>query len=240
MSSINTSALARSSPNLENQLISLWAAVEVLLSDPSVGVARIVHYSDLLAPCVCAKYVRRYIIAIYDELLVSYRRKLTKIIGNLPTELGIDVYTKFTHIIFDDKYIDSKRELFAMCEGNPLALHHLWKLNKDFETPVALIESLASHEKRVYWQIHRIYRARNQLVHAGQAPAYLESLVLNLFEYYRSAIGSILNRASKEEAPSEIDQIVSEVAIEFKIYKRMINAMGSAPFDPSSFSRVFR
>ena len=34
LSSINTAALARTSPNTENQLISLWSAIEVLLSDP--------------------------------------------------------------------------------------------------------------------------------------------------------------------------------------------------------------
>src|SRR3546814_1461800 len=34
LSSINTSALARTSSNPENQLISLWSAVEVLLSEP--------------------------------------------------------------------------------------------------------------------------------------------------------------------------------------------------------------
>jgi hypothetical protein len=63
LSSINTAALARASSMLENQLISLWSAVEVLLSDPPINTARIAHYVDILVPCICAKYVRRYIVA---------------------------------------------------------------------------------------------------------------------------------------------------------------------------------
>jgi hypothetical protein len=46
-SSINTHSLARTSTSIENQLISLWSAIEVLLSEPK-GVARIVHYVRLL------------------------------------------------------------------------------------------------------------------------------------------------------------------------------------------------
>lgn len=48
ISSLSTSALAHSSLNIENQLISLWSAIEVLLSEPPQGKARIVHYIELL------------------------------------------------------------------------------------------------------------------------------------------------------------------------------------------------
>jgi hypothetical protein len=240
ISSINTSALARSSSNLENQLISLWSAVEVLLSDPPAATARINHYVDLLVPCVCAKYVRRYIIAINDEMRIGYRSRMAAILSELPSELGIDEYTRFTFLMFDEQFKDTRKKLFDMCESNPLALHRLWKLNKDFGSPKNMMASLEHHQARVGWQLHRIYRARNQLVHAGKIPSYLQSLVLNAFEYYRSAMGTILSVASKEEGPSDIDQVVSEVCIDYAMYRRAVTAMKEPTFDSSVFSRVFR
>lgn len=45
LSSITTGALAQTTANMENQLISLWAAVEVMLRDPPPGTPRIVHYT---------------------------------------------------------------------------------------------------------------------------------------------------------------------------------------------------
>ncbi len=226
ISAINTAALARASNNPENQLISLWSAVEVLLSDPPGSKPRIVHYIDAVIPCICSKYARRYIVALSEELQVIYKKNFIKLLNELPgVEIALDVPTKFSHLLFDGAHEAGRSSLMQMCRDNPLALYRLWKVNKDFGTPGELKKTLEDHEKRVQWQLHRIYRARNQLVHSGKVPSYLESLVLNAFEYFTSAVVPILGTAARETAESDIDQVVAELGFTYKIYKTKIGNM---------------
>ncbi|WP_422056940.1 hypothetical protein [Sphingomonas sp.] len=240
LSAVNTAALARTSPNLENHLISLWSAIEVLLSNPPAGVPRIIHYVDLLAPCICSKYVRRYIVAIYDAIHASYTAPFTRLIRGLALPVEVDEYTRFTHIAFDPAFKGEQTALLAMLSGNPLALHRLWKLENNFGRPSAYSSALLSHEERVRWQLHRIYRTRNQLVHSGSVPVYLEPLVLNMLEYFRSTIGPVIGRASKEENLADIDQMVSEIGVDFQIVKRRVASYGKPEFDVSDYPFFYR
>lgn len=216
VSSIRTAALARTSFNPENRLISLWSAIEVLLSEPS-EVARIVHYAKLIVPCIVMRHARRQVIATYNELLPRYRSRLNKITRSMPTEAhGQEAFAELLFLPENAAYQDTLCKLLA---DNPLALHRVFKLQRDYKNIKAVNGTMDDHHDRVRWQIHRVYRARNQLVHAGRMPSYLESVILNLAEYYRSAIVTIVGRAKKEAMKSDIDQVVSEIGIKYGIMR---------------------
>lgn len=242
LSAINTSALARRSSSQENQLISLWSAVEVLISDPPIGKTRITHYVDALAPCICVKYVRRYIIAILDELLKYHSSSTRKALASVGLPLGVDQYSKFTVLIFDKSFKKQCAAYMSEISSNPLALHRLWKLHNNFSTPSKMIISIKEHELRVRWQLHRIYRTRNQLVHAGRVPIFLQPLVMNVFEYFRSATGPVFGRAYKEEGASQIDQIVAELGIDYDLMLKKIQNISSNgdEFQADHFPLFFR
>jgi hypothetical protein len=178
-SSLNIGALARIGASQENQLISFWSAIEVLLSDPPPEIPRIVHYASLLVPCVCIRHVRRQNVALFDELLVGYRRRFMNILNNEGHGKVGDGHTKLAFALLATENEALRNELCRLCVDNPLALHRLWKFNRDYKDPRHVLEAINGHEKRVEWQILRIYRARNHLVHSGKVPSYLESLILN-------------------------------------------------------------
>jgi hypothetical protein len=220
LSSIRTAALARTSLNPENRLISLWSAIEVLLSEPR-EVARIVHYAKYIVPCIVIRHTRRQVIAVYNELLPRYRNRLSKIIGEMETEsYGQDA---FAELIFLKENEEQQKKLCNLLADNPLALHRVFKLQRDYKNIGAANGTLDDHYNRVRWQIHRVYRARNQLVHAGLMPSYLESVILNVAEYYRSAVVTIVGRAKKEEELSDIDQVVSEIGINYRMLRNFFN-----------------
>lgn len=227
LSSIRTAALARTSFNPENRLISLWSAIEVLLSEPQ-GEARIVHYAKLIVPCIVMRHTRRQVIAVYNDLLLRYRNRMHRIIRSMETDShGQEA---FAELVFLPENQDYQSKLCAILENNPLALHRVFKLQRDYKNIKAVKNTMDDHADRVRWQIHRIYRARNQLVHAGRMPSYLESVILNLAEYYRSAIVTIVGRAKKEEEASDIDQIVSEIGIKYEILRsQFLKAKPEAP-----------
>ena len=238
LSSINTAALARTSPNTENQLISLWSAIEVLLSDPPRGGPRILHYVHHLVPCVCLRHVRRQFVAIYEELLVSYRSKFTKILRREANFNNQDAHTNFAAVLCLEENEELREALCKLCSENPLALHRLFKLHRDYSVSAEAASAITGHQKRVEWQVHRIYRARNQLVHSGRVPSYLQSLILNLFEYYRGSIATIVNRARRDEQRSDIDQVVAEIGIEYGIFKRHFPACETKPLSRADLQRL--
>jgi hypothetical protein len=152
LASINTGALSRTSSSLENKLISLWSAVEVLLSEPQPGTARIAHYSKLIIPSICLRYVRLLFASVCDEMLISYRRKFKDIVFKETTVGGIDLHSRFAAILLMFAYKDLRQDLLTLCSSNPLGLHRLYRLNNEFGTPASALTSINSHEQRVEWQ----------------------------------------------------------------------------------------
>ncbi len=227
LSAVNISALSRSSQRPENQLITLWSAIEVLLSDPPRGVPRIVHYVDMLTPCICIKYARRYIVAIVDELRVHHSKHLRDFFKRSEFEKDVDIYTNFTRLVFEDALKPLHQDFCAPMGSNPLALYRLWKLEKNFGTRGTFLKSLETHENRVRWQLHRIYRTRNSIVHSGRIPSFLSPLVMNVSEYLRGSLIPILNRASSLQTKADIDQIVSEIRFDYELIKSELNDGGS-------------
>jgi hypothetical protein len=235
LSSIQTAALARSSGSPENQLISLWSAIEVLLSEPR-DQARIVHYASLIAPCITLRHTRRQVFAVYDELLVGYGagfRRLVRSIPNYKTALG---YHAFAEMLLLPEHEQRRQSLLQLLTNNPLALHRVFKIYNDYRDTKCASRTISDHADRVAWQIHRVYRARNQLVHSGRLPSYLESVILNLAEYYRSAIATIVNHAKREDESSDVDQVVAEIGIRYGIFRDRFQRAGTTPLAPEHIS----
>ncbi|HZV05838.1 MAG TPA: hypothetical protein VE999_12215 [Gemmataceae bacterium] len=238
LSSINTAALARTSPNRENQLISMWSAIEVLLSDPPTGTARIVSYARQLIPCICLRHVRRQFVAVFEALLVSYKRQFIDILKHEPEFSKTDAHTSLAAVLCLEENKALQKDLCNLCKDNPLALQRLFKLHRDYHSLAAAARTIEGHRSRVEWQIYRIYRARNQLVHAGSVPSYLDSLILNLAEYYRASIATIINRARRDPEGSDIDQVVSEIAIEYGIFTRHFPKSSTRGLDRTELYRL--
>jgi hypothetical protein len=119
LSSTNTAALARTSSNLENQLISLWSAVEVLLTEPPRHTPRILHYAKLFVPCVCQRHVRRQMAAVYEQLLIGFGRDFRRLLREAKEP---DNRLNFGAVLFLPEHELLRKRLLSLCESSPLAL----------------------------------------------------------------------------------------------------------------------
>ena len=234
-SSIRTAALARSSGSPENQLISLWSAIEVLLSEPR-DQARIVHYASLIAPCITLRHTRRQIFAVYDELLIGYGSKFRRLVRSIPSYKTTLEHHAFAEMLLLPEHEQRRQSLLQLLTNNPLALHRVFKIYNDYRDTKRASRTISDHADRVAWQIHRVYRARNQLVHSGRLPSYLESIILNLAEYYRSAIATIVDHARREDESSDIDQVVAEIGIRYGIFRDKFKRAGTTSLTPEHIS----
>lgn len=239
VSALNTVALARVSDNAENKLISLWSAMEVLLSDPPPGGVRITHYAKLIVPVVGVRYPRRSLIALYNGLLVAHRRRVQSFISKVGNAEKDDATRLMLGLLLPE--FNDERVLFIeKLNDNPIAQVRVRRFINSWNTPVASKASILGHENRVEWQIHRIYRARNQLVHAGRTPPYLESLVINAFEYFRNTVGPVIGYAESNVEVNDIDQAVAEICLKWRARQSALAAIQSqATFNAETATATF-
>ncbi|HEX4695876.1 hypothetical protein [Sphingomonas sp.] len=234
MNALNMAALSGTSANPENQITSLWSSVEALLSEPPAGTARISHYVEQVIPLICFRYQQRYAKAIFDELVFSYRKRMNKFFkdNNFVKASPFDNFIDLMFIPDNKQYHQEWCNLFS---NNPLALYRLWRLHKKFGLPADYQKSLAEHENRVRWQLHRIYRVRNLISHSGNVPTYILPLVMNAYEYLSSAINTLLDgRAEGGEAT--IDGVVATINLDYLVVRdRLLNLQEFSADDMQSF-----
>lgn len=238
-SSLMSSAVHKGPESASSQLISLWSAIEVLLSDPPPETPRIVHYADILVPTISLRYARRVFVAVYDEMQKIYRSRFNGIIRKEKTCEELDPQTRFAAALIMPGNDSLRSALITLCDGNPLAQHRLFRLHKDFGSPKSFFNSARAHQSRVAWQIYRIYRARNRIVHQGGQPSYLDSLVLNLYEYYRAVIWTMVAHATRDSNDSRLDRVAEEIVLEYEMYMKTLgNRAGESTFTRTEMLRA--
>lgn len=83
--------------------------------------------------------------------------------------------------------------LLDVCSTNPLVIHHLYRAWQELSAPAVLSKALRRSEKRVTWQLLRVYRARNLFVHKGEHDELVWRLLESAQSYISFALGRLLN-----------------------------------------------
>jgi len=139
-----------------------------------------------------------------------------------------------------DEFSDEFDLLLSSCSHNPLAYFMLSSIKRKYGTPKNHLETIESHERKVSWQVSRIYRARNQIVHSGTIPSFAEALTLNAYEYLSAAISAISIRFSESGNLQKIDNAVEYIGIDYGSNKEEVKRLQSSDkFKRDSVARMF-
>ena len=98
--------------------------------------------------------------------------------------------TEFT-LLDSNKTI--RNALLSSCKDFPLLVERIKYYNETLSTPAKVHAFVDKHADRVRWQILRIYRNRNLIVHNGQRTPYLPLLIENLHSYVDDFISYIIH-----------------------------------------------
>lgn len=238
--SISTVHAALEDNNYDSRLISLWSSFESLLSAPPHKTVRIMHYVEVVTPCILATYFERNALAVYNKVILNQRSDFVKILDKVGDDVGDDRATQFYALVFDDKFSSLRGALVRVLSGNPLLMFRFENLVSKFSTPELYSRSVESHRLRVEWQLHRIYRARNQLVHAGRAPAYLEVLTVNAFEYYRNSIREVIQHATQLKGANDVDTVVESIGLRYASHLAyVVTQMKAKRFTTETMRKAF-
>lgn len=186
--SLHNSAL--DSKESTNQLLDLWTALETLIGFKSGDEDKINVVCDILTSVLNRTYLYTHIAQLYKDISAVLDESGEEIIRNV---MGDEqVVWKLAKLLSVSDYQKEYVTLYKLLDEYPLLQYRMEHFSKIiFVDSKSVYEELTRHKQKVKWQIMRIYRNRNMIVHNGEHMPYLNIILGNL-HYYIDAMFDLL------------------------------------------------
>lgn len=126
------------------------------------------------------------------------------------------------NLLILDRYQDERAELYKNIGSFYLLRNRSFYFSDVLSSTAKISKLLEAHWLRVDWQIRRIYRTRNQIVHAGHTPRHINILIKNIHDYLDVVTSSIGRLASDGNKINTIDEAFKYVEIKYYEYKSQL------------------
>lgn len=189
LNAINLHSSAMESINISNQLLNLWTIVEVLVEvDKRYSYSKITQISNTITTVQNTSYVK----SLLEQLLVDLKHCCLSIESDLEKiTKGNNDIERMAALLVLQEFEQNKIDLINDLPNYPLLRYRIEHYAKQFSNRNELKKVLANHRKRLEWQIMRIYRNRNMIVHDGSHFPYIDLVVQNLHFYVDNLIDTI-------------------------------------------------
>ncbi|MBN2449474.1 MAG: hypothetical protein JXR77_03740 [Lentisphaeria bacterium] len=169
------------------RLANLWVAIECLVRLPGSGV--IENVCQYIPASVSTHHIQGVVRNVAIDLRDAWRSScpdaatLRKSAGERTSSRDIPLSTLLQWLVQDDSQAEIKA-LYNLVTANPLMVFRLDRVQKHYVRDAKKMAAmLRNHALHVDWQLRRIYRARNRIVHWGASPAQVRHLSQHLHSY---------------------------------------------------------
>ncbi len=164
----------------EAQLVNIWTAMEVLVHREFESKLRAVV--RLLTPFLIYGYIDSLLHSLAGDIYRWRKNRFYRII-KIDELKGWRTHHRLAAVLRGGEYEGRRDELYELIENFALLRNRCFQISELISSCNSLESALEEHERRVVWQIRRIYRCRNLIVHDGTSPRYLDALTENAHEY---------------------------------------------------------
>ncbi|KRA35833.1 hypothetical protein ASD68_05495 [Rhodanobacter sp. Root627] len=215
---------------VDNQLVNLWISLETLV--PShVGGSKITKVIRSIMPFILMAYIRRLMNQLLSDLLKWDKWRTRKLLSKVPLAKGFGLLDRLTVLIAHAACEDLRSELYGRLGDFVLLRYRCFRLAESVASKSRVFDLLDRHEKKVTWQIRRLYRARNLIVHTSKSPTYLETLVTNGHDYLDQVVFDVIRVCSGKYKARTIEQAF-ELGSAF--YQRYTSSISTADFNDAN------
>ena len=180
----------------ENQLLDLWAIFESVLDISNR------HTSDRINQ-VCMYLIpilkRRYIYSLFQQLandIKNYSEDAYSLIADSCTNEKEIIHNLCKFVIMPE--FKAERDAFLSCCADfPLLKERIQYYESTLASPIKVYEFVEKHAERVKWQVMRIYRNRNLIVHNGDSMPYMDLLIENLHSYVDDFLSFVIHNLAE-------------------------------------------
>lgn len=218
-------SMALTSNSNENQILNLWISLESLIPSEtkSANAAGIEHIANSAIPFLNEQYISKLLNNLVKDLIRWNKPATISALRQVPGKRFVDKLAKLialpTH--------STERLVLESKFGDFHLLRDRFEYFKSLlSSPSNVIAALDAHRQRLEWQIRRIYRARNIIVHSGKVPEYTQPLIEHTHDYLDTILSRLVELASKPKSIHSVTQGFKFVEIRYGTYYKKLNAKG--------------
>ena len=190
VSVIELHSSAVNNSDVGNQLLNLWTIVEILIqTQQKNSYNKINQICNVFTSVLNSQYIASLIAQLTNDLKRCVPDLFTQEIEQIT--LGVNEREKLIALLVLPAFSANKKNILAGLNSYPLLQFRVEQYSNIFSDRKRIKLFLASHRERLNWQIMRIYRNRNMIVHDGSHFPYIEIIVQNLHFYIDSLIDAI-------------------------------------------------
>ena len=193
LNALDQHTMSYNSIDLKVKFLNLWVALETF-----VGRSKSKSIIDKVTETICPIIVNRRIHKQIKYLAICLQNY--GFCGEFPDITGHFVKSNEKAVRRDELFLalsgrnaqKVREDLCKIVLPHRLLLFRLYLLHQAISDPRELSKRLSISKTRTEWQIRRIYRARNLIVHQGANVKWLNYLYENLHYYFSTAVYRVL------------------------------------------------
>ncbi|MBB6482282.1 hypothetical protein [Spirochaeta isovalerica] len=195
---------------------------------------KIVQIINYISPILVHNYISKLLIDLRESLNFSINKvKIKKFLKNK----GINTLKDLAELILIRESSDIE-ELYSLLDSNILLIDRIKYFQGIFKKPTRVKSRLVSHERRLKWQIQRIYRARNLIIHSGKTPYQLETLIENLHYYFDTLMNVCISNLAENDEYKTITDIVNHYSIKKCAYYNFLDSIKKEEINSENISSI--
>lgn len=207
---------------IENQLVNLWTALETLAPSHSGG-SKISNVTASALPFLLHPYVDRLIQQLAYDLLNWDKWRARKLLHKVPCDPKTSLKGKCLRLLCLSENEGLREQLYEQLKDFHLLRHRVFQLGERLSDRKKIQQLIEDHEKKVTWQIRRIYRARNLIVHSGRTPPpYIDTLVENGHAYLDLIVFEVMKISCGDYSASTLEQVFEIGKIQYQAFTRRL------------------
>lgn len=215
-------ALALRSDSPENQLLNLWVALETITpSKLARNKAKVNNIIDSILPFLSINYIPTLTAKLTHDFYIWNKPAFYRAINDVE---GDNDRQKLIKLLLLENYKTPRNQLYKDIGNFYLLRNRAFYFSEALSSTSKILKILDTHWSRVDWQIRRIYRTRNQIVHAGHTPSYIRILIKNIHDYLDVVTDTIGTLASDGDRINTIDEAFKYIEIRWDEYSRSLKA----------------
>ena len=227
---LHSMALSSNSP--ENQILNLWIALESLVPTETrvEDSSNIEHIVSSIIPFLNINYIEKLLYNHARDLMRWSYRKTRAALNGIE---GKSISERLAKLMICDDFFDQRAVLEDCFNDFHLLKDRFNFLKALISNPKNVIAALDAHKLRLEWQIRRIYRTRNIIVHSGHTPQYTQALIEHSHDYLDAVLIQLIKLASKPKTINSVAQGFKFTKMKYDNFYKEINAKNIA-FDRSN------
>ncbi len=223
--------------NINHQFITLWSAMESLINTTGKD-TNIEAVNKVLEPIFTLDYFFRYTHNMYLYLIKKYPADYSTLLDKM--ECGeTDFQKTVLFLAMKEKSEPLRDEFYAIIkEDNPLLVNKIYHLVGLLNNTDELLKGLKKHNNNIKWQIRRIYRTRNVIIHGNDTLPYINTLIENLHEYFDRTIEIILKTSELNPSITDLEGVFYQIKFLSEHYIKSLEEHKNTKIDETNFEKL--